>query len=225
MSLVKVYKFCILGICMCVIVACATTRVVKPLAKGETEVGISAGGPLVGFEGTVIPVPMSSIYMARGITDSLSLFAGLNGTSLAFGVVQLDLGVTYELFAQKAFRPGISVSPVTNFMIDTWEGNFRFYPQVDANAYWNYRKEKGLLYLGMSNWFELQRKALYDLDQENHWIPNIHIGTRFQRPKLEWIIEARYLALNYPNGLSVVDYKGIGSKGAFGLYLGINKKF
>lgn len=205
--------------------ACATTRVVKPLAKGTKEIGVSAGGPIMGFSGIIMPIPMTSVYYAKGITDSLSVFGGLNGTSLLFGTAQIDLGATYEILHQKNWQPGISLSPVLNLMLDRWEWKFRAYPQLDANAYWNYRQNKGLLYVGMSNWFVINQKKMYDQKQTPHWIPNIQLGTRYQRPKIEWILESRYVAMNYQNGFSVVDYKGIGQKGAFGVYFGVNKKF
>jgi hypothetical protein len=207
------------------LVSCATTRVVKPLAKGKTEVGISLGGPVVGQFNTVIVTPMTSVYVARGLTDSLSVFGGLNGTSLLFGVAQLDLGATYQVLQQKGWRPGIAMSPVANLMLDKWEWNFRFYPQLDANAYWQYHKNKGLLYAGLSNWFILYKNVLYNQKQSPHWTPNVQLGTQYKRPKTNYTLEARYLALNYPNGFSVVDYKGIGAKGSFGLYFGISKSF
>ena len=37
--------------------SCAPSRIIKPLNKGEKAVSINAGGPLIGFAGTKIPVP------------------------------------------------------------------------------------------------------------------------------------------------------------------------
>ena len=205
--------------------SCATTRLVKPLAKGEKEIGLSLGGPIIGFSNALLPVPMTSIYLAKGVTDSLSVFGGINGTSLLFGVAHLDLGACYQLMKNDKFKPGISVSPVLNMMLDKWEWNLRVYPQIDLHAYWHYRQEKGLLYTGMSNWFELRQTTTYGLKQDKHWVPTFQLGTRYQRPKVEWTIESRYIAPNYSNKFSVVEWKGVGSKGAFGLYFGVNKKF
>lgn len=205
--------------------SCASTRIVQPLTKGEKEIGISLGGPIIGFSDVLLPVPMTSIYYAKGITDSLSVFGGLNGTSLLFGTGHVDLGACYQILKQNKLKPGISVSPVANLMLDKWDWNFRFYPQADAHLYWNYRQEKGLLYVGMSNWFELKSKTTYQMKQDKHWLPTIQLGTRYQREKVEWTIESRYIAPNYPNKYSVVEWKGIGEKGVFGLYFGVNKKF
>ena len=47
--------------------------------------------------------------------------------------MHVDLGITKGLMKQKWLAPGISISPVTNFILDKWEGNFRLYPQIDAN--------------------------------------------------------------------------------------------
>jgi hypothetical protein len=223
--LIRLLKIIFLFTLIIQLSSCATTRLVKPLAKGEKELGLSLGGPVIGFSNTLLPVPMTSIYAAKGITDSLSVFGGLNGTSLLFGVAHLDLGACYQIMETNKFKPGISVSPVTNFMLDKWDWNFRFYPQVDLHAYWHYRQEKGLLYTGMSNWFELRKTTTYDLKQDKHWVPTFQLGTKYQREKVEWTIESRYIAPNYSNKFSVVDWKGVGSKGALGLYFGVNKKF
>lgn len=206
--------------------SCAATRVVRPLPVNETEVGVSMGGPLVGFGGLITPVPMLSVYGAHGFSDQFSGFAGVNLTSLSFGVGHLDLGGTYQIRAQSGAIPGVSVSPVANLMLGGGKDlEFRFYPQIDAHAYWDYAQGKAMLYTGVSNWFELKQTTIHDLEQETHWIPNFTLGTQLNRPKVQWTIETRYLAPNYKNDFVVVDYKGIGQKGAFGLYFGLTKKF
>lgn len=206
--------------------ACAATRVVKPLPKHATELGVSVGGPLVGFGGLITPVPMFSVYGAHGFSDQFSGFAGVNLTSLSFGVGHLDLGGTYQILSQNGVIPGVSVSPVANVMLGGGEDlAFRFYPQLDAHAYWDYAQAKGMLYTGVSNWFELKQNTIHGLEQETHWVPNFTLGTKWHRPKAQWTIETRYLAPNYKNNFVVVDYKGIGQKGAFGVYVGLTKRF
>jgi hypothetical protein len=221
----KRFIFCYLLALFFLISSCASTRIVRPLAKGEKEIGLSVGGPIIGYSNALLPIPMTSIYYAKGITDSLSVFSGLNGTSLLFGTAQVDVGACYQIMKNDGLKPGISLSHVANLMLDKWDWDFRLYPQVDAHVYWNYKQEKGLLYVGMSNWFELKSKTTYQIKQDKHWVPIAQLGTRYQREKLEWTIESRYIAPNYPNKYSVVEWKGIGSKGAFGLYFGVNKKF
>jgi hypothetical protein len=45
---------------MILLASCNTTRVVKPLEKGETRIVVDFGGPVVG-----IPLPLSSISLAH----------------------------------------------------------------------------------------------------------------------------------------------------------------
>lgn len=205
--------------------SCSTVRVVKPLAKGETELGVSLGGPVIGLGSVVLPVPMTSLNVAHGFTDRLTAFSGLNTTSLLFRVVQLDLGVGYGLLKQNGFRPGVVALGTANIVFDGWEGNARFYPQVDLHTYWDVKKGKGTLYSGFSNWFELSNRQINSTEQNNFWAPNIYIGTKLNGKKVNWHIETRYIAPNYKNDYTVVDWKGIGDKGAFGLYFGVTKTF
>ena len=205
--------------------SCSTVRVVKPLEKGVTEVGFTAGGPIIGFSNTIIPIPMSSIYGSHGITDRLTGFGGVNTTSLLFGVGQLDLGTSYGFLKQDGLKPGLVGTGAFNLMLDRWEWNFRAYPQLDLHTYWDYKHGKGTLYSGVSNWFELRRRALHGLEQEQYWVPNFYLGTKLNGKKLNWMIESRYIAPNYKNDYTVVDFKGLGRKGAFGLYLGVSKVF
>ena len=57
--------------------SCAATRIVKPLEVKETRIGVSGGGPVIGFSGLTVPVPLSSIYVARGFKREISGFAGI----------------------------------------------------------------------------------------------------------------------------------------------------
>jgi hypothetical protein len=207
------------------ICSCAPTRVVKPLQKGQTNVSASLGGPLIAFKGTTIPIPLSSISAAYGIKEDLTGFAGLHTTALAFGVIQTDLGVTKNILNQKGWVPGISVSPSATLMFDTWEHHFKLYPDIDINAYWNYRQKQNYVYAGMFNWFELASTRAFNEPQPNHWIPGFYIGHTWSRKIMEYTLEAKYLEPFTSNKNLVVEYKSFGNAGAVGLYFGITRKF
>ncbi|HBF89097.1 MAG TPA: hypothetical protein DDX39_10685 [Bacteroidales bacterium] len=205
--------------------ACAPSRIVKPLAKGEKDVSFSLGGPLIGFAGTTIPIPFTSLCGAYGVKENLTVFGSLHVTSLAYGVFQTDLGIVREMIAQKGFIPGISIAPTANLMFDKWESTFSFYPAIDYNFYWNYKQSQNYFYVGGTNWFELRSTRAHEETQQQHWIPAFQIGHTFKRPKMSYTIEAKYINPFVSNNNIIVDYRSFGDKGTIGIYIGISKRF
>lgn len=205
--------------------ACAPTRIVKPLEKGQKDVSFSLGGPLIGFAGTTIPIPYTSVCYANGVKDNLTAFGSLHLTSLAYGVFQTDLGVVTELKKQDGFVPGISIVPAANLMFDKWEKKFSFYPALDYNFYWNYKQKENYFYIGGTNWFELRGTRAHGEVQENRFIPSFQVGHTFKRPKMTYTIEMKYINPFVGNNDIIVDYRSFGDKGAVGIYFGISKRF
>jgi hypothetical protein len=199
--------------------------VVKPLDKGEKQIGFSIGGPVIGFGGLTIPTPMSSLSMAYGLKESTSVFGGLHTTSLAFGTFQIDAGITKGILIQKNAMPGLSASFVTNFMLDKWEKNFSFYPELDANIYWNYGKNKHLLYLGTTNWFELRGAKAHDEVQNNAWLSTINLGNTWHRKKMNFTLEYKLMAPLQVNDQTVVDYRVFMNKGVNGAFFTVSRRF
>jgi hypothetical protein len=208
-----------------ILLACNATRVVKPLEAGEKQMGVSLGGAMIKFVGVPMPLPLTNVYGAYGLNNKTTAFASLHTTALLFGVFQTDIGITQNLLKQKKYLPGISVSPIANLMFDKWENNFSFYPQLDLNAYWNYGKKQHLIYTSLNNWYELKNTKAHNETQTTNWLPSIGVGHQWHGNKLNWQLEAKYIAPNQPNKNIVVDYIGMGSKGTFGLYIGVNRKF
>ena len=208
--------------------SCAPSRFVKPLEKGESALGFNLGGPLINFSGNTIPVPLSSIIYGKGLNSNSTLFAGLHTTSLIFGTFQCEVGYLKNIYTNKTskfFVPSISANTVLNMAVDIWEWNFKFWPQIDINAYWNYGQKGNYFYMGCSNWFELSSQKAHNEKQKNHWIINPQIGHTFSCPKWNYSLEAKYLAPNISNQNIVADYsKPFGSKGALGIYLSITRK-
>jgi hypothetical protein len=205
--------------------SCAPARYVKPLAKGQTVATASFGGPLIHLSKITFPMPLTSVAVGHGFKDDLTGFAGLHITSLAFGVFQTDLGIVKGLVTQKGWRPGVSVSPVVNLMFDKWQQKFSFFPQLDAHAYWNYKKKPHYAYVGMSNWFDLHTTRAEGEPQKTHWVPVLELGNTLVRRKWDYTLEIKYLAPNYSRKRLVVDYQGLGQNGSFGVYIGVTRKF
>jgi len=201
------------------------SRIVKPLDKGQKAISANLGGPLIGFSGTTIPVPFTSIMYAQGINEKITTYGSIHTTSLLFGVFQTDLGACYGLYYNDSLRIGLSVTPAANIAYDKWEGNFKLWPQVDVNVYWDINPKKSFIYLGVDNWFELSKLKAHNETQENNWILNTQIGYTHVRKKWNYNIEAKYLVPYLNNQPNVVEYKGINDKGAVGIYISFTRKF
>jgi len=205
--------------------SCAPSRIVRPLDKGQKAIGLNLGGPLIGFSGTTIPVPFTSLMYAQGVTEKTTVFGSIHTTSLLFGVIQTDIGVCHRLYYSDSTRIGLSVTPAINLAYDKWEGNFKVWPQIDINVYWDIKPKKSFVYLGVDNWFELSGKKAHEQTQQNRWIINPQIGYTNSRNKWNYNIEFKYLVPYLNNEPGVVDYKGVNGKGAVGVYLSFTRKF
>jgi hypothetical protein len=201
--------------------SCAPTRVVRPLAAKEVQVGVNLGGPIIDFAGLKMPIPFTSVYGAYGLTDTRTLFGGLHTTSLAAGVGQIDVGITQNIWRNKGW--GLSASPVFNMMYGY--KSFRFYPELDINAYKEYGEKRHFAYFSLANWFVLAGKKAHDVKQTTHYIPSFAVGNTFNRPKMNYILELKWMAPFTDNSKVVVNYNGVGKNGAMGCYFGIARKF
>jgi hypothetical protein len=208
--------------------ACTSQKIVKPLEKGQQQVSANLGGPLIGFGGLTIPVPLTSVNYARGITDSLTIHGSLQTTSLIYKTIQLDAGATYGILQPKGWKPGLSVSGSLNVLTDMREGNARLYPQLDANLYWEYGSDN-FMYLGSTNWIELVGTKAHEQTQEKRILSGIQFGNTWVTPKWSFTAESKWLAPTRSSLYSVVDYKSYSlagePRGAVGIYFGIARRF
>jgi hypothetical protein len=119
-------------------------------------------------------------------------------------------------------QAGISAFGKTHFMLDKWEGNFRWYPELGIQMYKEW--DRNMVYAGSSGWFETRFPA-EKRDAGNVWVPMLNFG--FIRQKTKWNIsaEAKWIAPNISKEDIVVDFIGPGKHGTFGLYLGLVRKF
>jgi len=203
------------------------TRLVKPLKKGEKAIGAHFGGPLINFSGAPVITPFTSVTVAKGLTNDMTLFTSIHTTSALFGVLQTDLGLLKSIYESPDSTFGITISPQINAAVDKWEGNFKIWPILELNGYWNYkRNNNNFIYTGITNWFELASKRAHNEPQPNFWLPTITIGHQFTKTKVDYFIETKYIAPFNSNDETVVDYiKLLGRKGITGVYLGFRKKF
>jgi len=205
--------------------SCAPARFVEPVPEGHWNATASLGGPIFDLGNTTIPMPLTSLAAGYGISDKTTAFAGLHTTALLFDDLQLDLGALQEISSQVHLVPAISISPVLNLLLAMRDGSFRVWPEMDVNLYWHYGSAGNLIYINSSNWFELSSMHADNEPQTTHWIANFGLGHRFEGEHWEYITELKYLAAGMPNLPNAVGYHGIGGNGAFGVYLGLTRKF
>lgn len=204
--------------------SCAPSRFVKPLKAKEQAASFSFGGPLIAFAGMSIPMPFSTLAYGYGLNDKVTAYGSLHTTSLLFGNIQSDLGATIKLFEKEKF--GISASPALQIATSLNHGkSFRVWPSAEANVYYSPGSKPSYLYAGAASWFELAASRANGEVQPRHYIPQVQLGYTIVKTKLQHQFELRYLGLGIPNLPNVVEYKGIGGKGAVGIYYSINRKF
>ncbi|MES2285106.1 MAG: hypothetical protein V4547_05405 [Bacteroidota bacterium] len=205
--------------------SCSPTKYIKPLDKNQHAATISFGGPLIKYGAGTIPIPFLAANYGYGIDSTLTGFASFNITSALFGNFQIELGATKQVLKQNRYIPAVSLTPVANIIYRNKDA-FKLYPQLAINAFWEYGKQKNMVYLGLDNWFELAQKRAYGVKQPNHFIFMPTIGHCFAGKKWSFNLEAKIIAPNLSNEKLVVDYETpFKNHGAFGVYLGYTRKF
>ena len=224
------------GFAILLLWSCAPTRFVKPLEKGQHAILGNFGGPMAKVPGIgVIPIPFTSVGYGYGLTDKTTIFGNLHTTSLLFGVGQTDIGVSQQIWKNEGM--GVSVQPEINILVDFYTGANRFWPQLDANYYFDYRsriaggeKVEGTrvnsIYGGISNWFDPYKTESQGRKNLQFWIPSVQIGHLWERNNWNYNVEFKMLAPIYSNENIVVDYPSmLGNYGAMGIYFGVTYRF
>lgn len=204
-------------------ISCAQTRFVEPLNKGEISVGGNFGGPVIEYGSAAIPIPFLDVEAGYGLDTNLTIHGGLNLTSLVFGNIHLDAGATYKILNQKKYIPNVSITPAFNFVFDLYDHGAKFWPMLDANAYWNYGKRKNYFYTGISNYFELSKTMALDQPQTSHWLFSPQFGHVIKNKKgnFQFTTELKLLGINLNANYSFIPYTGVtGNMGATGIYIG-----
>jgi len=222
-SLMKPYAiFCSILLFIAAI-SCAPVRTVVPLEKGETHVSASLGGPLIKFSGMVIPVPLTSVNVSYGLKENLTLNGALHTTSLLFGVIHLEATTTCAFHTYNSGNSGFSGTAGYYFMIDTWEGKSRLFPNLDLNAYTMYGEKKHLLYGSFTFLWDISQKKSGKFSDVI--IPSFTMGHTWKREKMNYSLELKYLSFLKSNMNIAVDYVSPTHRGALGIQFGVTRKF
>ncbi|MCO4773404.1 MAG: hypothetical protein KDA24_25450 [Deltaproteobacteria bacterium] len=155
---------------LCLGSGCATLNGARPLEPGETELGISIGGPVLEFGGGALPVPNLNIQgrhgLVRALNRPLDIAYGLNATALPFGILQGHVGVNWLLVHQKQGAPALAITYnqffATNALglpskpkgeLEGWAAN-----QIEANLSWLIKQQ--LIYVGLAQYFDFGNPQL-----------------------------------------------------------------
>ena len=120
--------------------SCAPTRYVVPLNKREKSVSASYGGPIFKEDGIPMPLPLVNITYAKGKTNSLTYFGGLQLSPLLNGYFAGEIGALKEWKWWSKRKLGITTNFVANAVYEAYSG-FHFFPQFDANLYWHFKSD------------------------------------------------------------------------------------
>jgi hypothetical protein len=206
--------------------ACAPSRFVKPLDKGQKAISAHLGGELIKFGGAVIPIPFTSLAYGQGLSAKTTCFGSLHLTSALFGNFQTDFGLVHQLYRNDSLKIGVTISPVINFMCHAFKEDARLFPQLDVNVYHDYGKRKNFVYLGVSNWADLTKTRAHGEKQQYHYILSPQFGNTFVRSKWNYTLELKYIAPGINNKYVVAEYYNPLSKmGALGFYFAATRKF
>lgn len=225
MNPVNIIKFILSTILLSLLSYCAPSRYVKPLAKKQSAVTFSFGGPLIKFAGAPIPIPFSTLGYGYGITENLTVYGNLHTTSLLFANAQADIGATFNIYKKENLF-GITASPALQLVYNVRNSTgARLWPTIDLNSYFHLNKKPSYLYGGISTWFELSGMKAHQETQQRHVLPNLQVGYVIVKTKWQHQFEIKYLGLGVANLPGVVDYIGISGKGSIGVYYSLVRKF
>ena len=210
-------------VCLSTFTSCSTTRYVEPLEKGEISVGINAGGPLIKFGETVIPIPLSGIYAGYGYKENITIYGSLHTTSLIYKTLQVEAGARKNINEGSGIYPTVSAAFALNGMMDFREYNVRVFPELSINPYWKYGRWK--TYVGLQTWFDFYKFSDNVYGYGGFFVPSANIGQTIDLGKWEIALEYKRLGFNIPTRNSVVNYIVPNGIGAQGIYLSFSKKF
>jgi len=206
--------------------SCSTTRVVRPLAEKETQVGVSAGGPLVAFkldaDRSEILVPFVSLQGAYGVTDRLSVYGAWDITPIFIRTLHVDLGATYGLRMPEGNQLGVSASAGMQSFVSFLSGSTKFMPEASLNVYQQFT-DKLYWYGSSGHNFDFGANESVALNT-GFWRPWVGLGIGLDGKKFHHQWEAKYLGFNEGNRDAIIAHIGLAGQGQWAFYYTINFK-
>lgn len=71
----RIYIFIFLAL---TVLSCAPSRFIEPLSKNQQALSFNIEGSLIDYGGTTIPIPLTSLTYAYGLSNNLTAFGSLH---------------------------------------------------------------------------------------------------------------------------------------------------
>jgi len=192
---------------------CGLPTAVRPAAKGVWQPELGLGGPIAAVTSTLhLPLPVSTLGVRTGVTDTLDVSGHVHLTSLVFDVVGLDVGSTWLALEQNGALPAVALTGRAYGFAELRRFAPRAYLELTPAASWR-----------VTDWFTPFVSAT-GLVQFAGAPPLLAAGAgaefRFGAVGLQ--AEARWYGPNVASRFMVVDWYSVGGLGAWGVVLGVN---
>jgi hypothetical protein len=189
--------------------ACSTSHIVRPLGRGKGVVNASLGGPMHLY----VPAPIVSVGGGYVVTDDLDLFARVDVSALAFGVVHIEHGAAlHPLIRERGPVPTLTVSSSLHLL--TSFRSVRAIPQLGLAAAWRIRV-RHLVYLGADLGLSVGERF--------HALFAPFLGGELRVGKRVGLaLEGKWIAPYHDTTAAIPFWTAPGNQGAVSVLLGVN---
>ena len=199
--------------------ACATTQAARPVGRGNTRISASLGGPLVQFGGAPVPLPITTVGVAHGVSDFVDVHGEVHPTAALFGIAGLSGGVALHPLSSHrgALTFGASLNAFGNpsdgvLFADLWVAG------GGHAASW--------LWLGGGLHNGLRLAGTGSINEQTPWAPTVFgLASFLVSRRVALNVEARWYAVASCGGCVAPDYYPLGDRGALGVLLGVDYQF
>ena len=209
--------------------ACGTTHLVRPVGRGQTRISLSAGGPLATIGSATIPVPMTTLGVAHGVTDAVDVHADIHpfGWIFTSGEGSISpIGGTIGAAVHPIPTPrgrhwltiGADLYGFTNRLDAEMYANFWIGGSIDPTSWLS-------LAAGLHNTVILASTNSFQSNR-SRYEPTLFLQAAVRPSRHVSVdVELRWYAFS-ENGVAVVPaYISIGELGALGILLGVHYQF
>lgn len=211
-------------IAVSMLVACSTTRSIRPAGEGRFSAGLSVGGPIFTNLGPAIPVPLTTLWGRYGLNAKTDLDFGLHVPIVA--AVGVDAGASRLLLEQKGLRPAVMAggrlhlyaNPLAFTGSEDAQGRahelgFRAFEELHANASWLLGK-KTLVWVSFVLFGQVEALLVR---------PAVGVGVEWRPvPSFGLALELRQMGFLTNQRFAAVEYLGPADLGALSVQLGFN---
>lgn len=195
-----------------VAVGCSHATRVRPTPLGAYEVEAAIGGPMLDV-GPVIPTPMSSVGVRRGIHARGDIAAHLHLTTLLFGVTGGDLDTTWRIWSEQGALPQLSLN--SRFYAFNKEGDVSNYLEFTPSLSW-LLEERYLTYVSGSGLVQFSGGPM---------LFSVAAGEEIRFGRFSVLAEFRWYQPGLRTAPVAVNWQPLFGRGGWGVILGGSFRF